>query len=98
MVASKDFIDKHPDVVVGWLRAELDAHKMMHEQPDECAKIIAEDWKKFDVPMDVIRRTSIIRSSRMTFPSNGGRCSWIAQRSWLHISLLKRNQIGSIHR
>jgi NitT/TauT family transport system substrate-binding protein len=55
MVASKEFIDKHPDIVVGWLRAELDAHKMMREQPDVCAKIIAEDWKKFDVPIDVIR-------------------------------------------
>jgi NitT/TauT family transport system substrate-binding protein len=55
MVASKDFIDKHPDVVVGWLRAELDAHKMMRERPDECAKMIFEDWKKFDVPLDVIR-------------------------------------------
>ena len=55
MVASKDFIDKHPDIVVGWLRAELDAHKMMRDKPDECARIIAEDWKKFDVPVDVIR-------------------------------------------
>jgi len=55
MVASKDFMDKHPDVVVGWLRAELDANKMARERPDECAKIISEDWKKFDVPVNIIR-------------------------------------------
>jgi hypothetical protein len=28
---------------------------MMRERPDECAKMIFEDWKKFDVPLDVIR-------------------------------------------
>lgn len=55
VVASQDFIDKHPDVLLGWLRAELDAHKMMRERPDECAKILFEHWKKYNVPLEVIR-------------------------------------------
>jgi NitT/TauT family transport system substrate-binding protein len=55
IVIRKEFMDKHPDVVLGWLRAELDAHKMMREQPDKAAKVIFDDWKKFDVPYEVIR-------------------------------------------
>ena len=55
IVASKEFLDKHPDVAVAWMRAELDAHRMMREHPDECAKILAEDWKKFSVPIAILR-------------------------------------------
>jgi NitT/TauT family transport system substrate-binding protein len=55
VVVSKELIDKHPDVAVGWMRAELDAHKLMQERPDECAKMIAEDWAKYSVPVEVIR-------------------------------------------
>jgi NitT/TauT family transport system substrate-binding protein len=55
IVVRKAFMDQHPNIVLGWLRAELDAHKMMRERPDESAKIIFEDWKKFDVPFEVIR-------------------------------------------
>ena len=56
IVVSKAFADKHPDIVVGWLRAELDAHKMMRERPDEAAQIIYEDWKEYDVPLEVVKR------------------------------------------
>ena len=55
VVVSKAFMDAHPDIVIGWMRAELDAHKMMREQPDRAAKIIFDDWQKFDVPLDIIR-------------------------------------------
>lgn len=55
VVVRQGFLDAHPDVVIGWLRAELDAHKMMRDQPDKAAKIIFEDWKKYDVPYDIIR-------------------------------------------
>ena len=55
VVISKSFMEAHPDIVVGWLRAELDAHKMMREQPDRAAKIIFDDWQKFDVPLDIVR-------------------------------------------
>jgi len=55
VVISKAFMDAHPDVVLGWMRAELDAHKMMRDQPDRAAKIIFDDWQKFDVPLGIIR-------------------------------------------
>lgn len=55
IVVRKSFYDKHPDVVAGWMRAELDAHEMARKNPDAAAKLIAEDWKKFEVPLDVIR-------------------------------------------
>lgn len=56
VVVSKKFLEKHPDVVVGWLRAELDGHRIMRERPDDAAKVIFDDWKKFDIPLDVIKR------------------------------------------
>ena len=54
-MASKEFLEKHPDVVIGWLRAELDAHRIMRERPDYAAKLIAEEWKNYKVPLEVIR-------------------------------------------
>jgi NitT/TauT family transport system substrate-binding protein len=55
VVVRQEFLDKHPDIVLGWMRAELDAHKMMREQQDRAAKILFEDWKKYEVPFDIIR-------------------------------------------
>jgi NitT/TauT family transport system substrate-binding protein len=55
VVVRQEFLDKHPDIVLGWVRAELDAHKMMREQQDRAAKILFEDWKKYNVPFDIIR-------------------------------------------
>jgi NitT/TauT family transport system substrate-binding protein len=55
VVVREGFLKEHPDIVVGWLRAELDAHKMMRDDPDKAAKIIFDDWKKYDVPYDIIR-------------------------------------------
>ena len=55
IVVRKSFYDKHPDVVAGWMRAELDAHDMIRKRPDAAAKLIFDDWKKFDVPLEVIR-------------------------------------------
>jgi NitT/TauT family transport system substrate-binding protein len=54
VVVSKAFADKHPDIVIGWLRAELDAHRLLRERPGATAKMVYEDWKKFEVPMEVI--------------------------------------------
>jgi len=56
IVVTKAFADAHPDVVVGWLRSELDAHKIMRERSEQAAQIIYEDWKQYDVPLDVIKR------------------------------------------
>jgi sulfonate transport system substrate-binding protein len=55
VVVSESFLQKNPDVVLGWIRAELDAHKMMRDQPDRAAKLIFEDWKSYEVPLDIIR-------------------------------------------
>lgn len=55
IVVRKAFYDKHPDVVAGWMRAELDAHALARKNPDAAAKLIFEDWKKFEVPLEVIR-------------------------------------------
>jgi NitT/TauT family transport system substrate-binding protein len=56
IVVTKAFADAYPDVVVGWLRAELDAHKIMRERPDQAAKIIYDDWKQYEVPLEVIKQ------------------------------------------
>jgi NitT/TauT family transport system substrate-binding protein len=55
VVVREGFLKEHPDVVIGWMRAELDAHRMMREQQDRAAKIIFDSWKKYDVPYDIIR-------------------------------------------
>ncbi len=54
VVISKAFAEKHPDIVIGWLRAELDAHQILRERPEYAAKLIYNDWKKYEVPMEVI--------------------------------------------
>ncbi len=54
IVVSKVFAEQHPDLVVGWLRAELDAHRIMREKPAYAAKLIADEWKSFNVPVDVV--------------------------------------------
>lgn len=55
VVVSRAFAEKHPDIVIGWLRAELDAHKLLRDQKDYAAGLIYNDWKKYDVPLDVIK-------------------------------------------
>jgi NitT/TauT family transport system substrate-binding protein len=55
IVVTREFAEKHPKVLVGWLRAELDAHKILRERPDYAAKLIFEDWKRYDIPLEVIR-------------------------------------------
>lgn len=55
VVASKEFLEKNPAIAIGWLRAELDAHKIMRERPEYAAKLILEEWKNFNVPLDAIR-------------------------------------------
>lgn len=54
VVVSKAFAEKHPDILIGWLRAELDAHRLLRERPRAAAQLIFDDWKKFEVPLEVI--------------------------------------------
>jgi NitT/TauT family transport system substrate-binding protein len=56
IVVAKAFADAHPDIVVGWLRAELDAHKIMRQRSNQAAQIIYDDWKQYEVPLEVIKR------------------------------------------
>ncbi len=55
VVATQEFLDQHPDVVVGWLRAELDAHKIMRDRPDYAAQLLFKDWSAYGIPLPVIR-------------------------------------------
>lgn len=55
VVATKEFVEKSPTIAVAWLRAELDAHKIMRERPDYAAKLIFEEWKNYKIPLEVIR-------------------------------------------
>lgn|SRR5262249_41094112 len=54
VVVTKEFADQHPDVVVGWLRAELDAHKIMRERPDYAAQLLYKEWSAYGIPLPVI--------------------------------------------
>jgi NitT/TauT family transport system substrate-binding protein len=39
----QDFIEKHPEAAIGWMKAEIEAVKFMIDNPDETARIIAEE-------------------------------------------------------
>lgn len=54
IVVSKAFAQKYPQVVIGWMRAELDAHRVLRERPKAAARLIHEAWKRYDVPMEVV--------------------------------------------
>jgi NitT/TauT family transport system substrate-binding protein len=55
IVVSKQFAEKHPDILVGWLRAELDAHIILRERQKYAAQLIYNDWKSYEVPLDVVK-------------------------------------------
>lgn len=55
IVVSKQFAEEHPDVLTGWLRAQLDAQRIMRERPAYAAKLIANEWKAFAVPVSIIQ-------------------------------------------
>jgi NitT/TauT family transport system substrate-binding protein len=55
IVISREFAEKRPDVLVGWLRAELDAHVILRERQNYAAKLIYNDWKRYEVPMEVVK-------------------------------------------
>jgi NitT/TauT family transport system substrate-binding protein len=55
IVVSRQFAEQHPDVLAGWLRAQLDAQRIMRERPAYAAKLIAEEWKAFAVPVAIIQ-------------------------------------------
>lgn len=56
IVVSKAFAEQHPDVLVGWLRAQLDAQRIMRERPGYAAKLIADQWNAFSVPVAIIQK------------------------------------------
>lgn len=39
----QDFIEKHPEAAVGWMKAEIEAVKFMIENPEETARLIAKE-------------------------------------------------------
>jgi NitT/TauT family transport system substrate-binding protein len=39
----QDFIDKHPEAAIGWMKAEIEAVKFMIDNPEETASIIAKE-------------------------------------------------------
>jgi len=55
IVVSTAFAEQHPDVLVGWLRAQLDAQQIMRERSPYAARLIAEEWKAFSVPIPIIQ-------------------------------------------
>lgn len=54
IVVAKSFAEQHPDVLMGWLRAQLDAQQIMRERPAYAARLIADEWKAFSVPVPTI--------------------------------------------
>jgi NitT/TauT family transport system substrate-binding protein len=65
MIMRKDFIDQNRAAAVGWLKADLEAQKLMLDKPDEVVDIMAgelEGWTK-----DQIRS-----ALDGTFPKNAG--------------------------
>lgn len=45
IIMRKDFIDANREAAVGWLKADLEAQKLMIEKPDEVVDILAEELK-----------------------------------------------------
>ena len=39
----QDFIEQHPEAAIGWMKAEIEAVKFMIENPEETARLIAEE-------------------------------------------------------
>ena len=56
VVVNKAFAEKYPKVIVGWLRAELDAHKILRDHPKYAAQLIFDDWKRYGIPLEVIKQ------------------------------------------
>lgn len=44
----QDFIDKHPEAAVGWLKAEIEAIQFLINNPRESVKIIADELTGYD--------------------------------------------------
>jgi NitT/TauT family transport system substrate-binding protein len=55
-VVTRAFAERYPKILIGWLRAELDAHKILREHQNYAAQLIFDDWKKYDIPLDVIKQ------------------------------------------
>jgi NitT/TauT family transport system substrate-binding protein len=53
IVAASEFVNAHPDVVVGWLKAEMAAKDWIAKNPDAAAELIQE--RIGIVPLDVVK-------------------------------------------
>ncbi len=53
IVAKQDYLQKHPKATVAWLKAEMAAKDFIYKNPDEAAKIIADQIGI--VPLDVVK-------------------------------------------
>jgi NitT/TauT family transport system substrate-binding protein len=54
LVASEAFCKKHPKIVEGLVRADIDLHKFMKEHPDEAADIVFKQLEE-KIPMPVVK-------------------------------------------
>lgn len=54
LVFSKDFASKHPKIVEGLIRADLDVHNYIRENPDEAAQIVYKELEE-KVSLPVIK-------------------------------------------
>lgn len=53
IVATQDYLQKHPKTTVAWLKAEMAAKDWMYKNPDEAAEVIAREIGI--VPVDVVK-------------------------------------------
>lgn len=53
IVANQDYLQKHPKATVAWLKAEMAAKDFIYKNPDDAAKIIADQIGI--VPLDVVK-------------------------------------------
>ena len=54
LLVSEDFSKKHPKIVEGLVRADLDLHKFMKEHPDEAADIVFKALEE-KIPLPVLK-------------------------------------------
>ncbi|MDM8552398.1 ABC transporter substrate-binding protein [Desulfobacterales bacterium HSG2] len=54
VVVSEKFAKEHPDIVKGIVKADIDLHKFMRENPDEASQIVYKSYEE-KIPLPVVR-------------------------------------------
>jgi NitT/TauT family transport system substrate-binding protein len=54
MLVTEDFAKKHPKIVKGLVKADLDLHKFVKENPDEAAQIVFKELEE-KLPLEVVK-------------------------------------------